>query len=259
MLVATSYTDQRLSLVPRSFFNPSSRFYTLEAGQCVMPLSLFETRSGAAWLNLEIDATCVNRGPALRAQLADCVRFVDNLIDLQRWPLPEQHLDTLLNRRVSFHIVRIGQMILNSGRDPHCFKTLTWLQRWLETVRRCLSRASNRLAITRGFYPAFGAQDLLASLVPRYGVAEAGRIVRMRGARNRYIVALSPFAFFPDELRAGSSEPWLNLLPALSRADAVTMYGDERRTSLRLGSWSRLLQIAGATVAADSINSQYGR
>ena len=140
-----------------------------------MPLSLFETRSGAAWLNLEIDATCVNRGPALRAQLAYCVRFVDNLIDLQRWPLPEQHLDTLLNRRVSFHIVRIGQMILNSGRDPHCFKTLTWLQRWLETVRRCLSRASNRLGITRGFYPAFGAQDLLASLVPRYGVAEAAQ------------------------------------------------------------------------------------
>jgi hypothetical protein len=259
MLVATSHTDQRLSLVPRSFFNHPSRFYATEAGQCVMPCSLFETRAGAAWLNLEIDATCISPGPSLRAQLAHCVRFADNLIDRYRWPLPEQHLDTLLNRRVSFHVVRIGQMLLNNGRDPYSFRTLSWLQRWLETVRRCLSRASTRLALTRGPYPAFGAHDLLASLAPRYGVAEAGRIVRMRSVRNRHIMALSPFAFFPDELCAASGESWLNLLPALCRADAVTMYGDEQRTSLRLGSWSRLLQIAGATVATNSINSQYLR
>jgi hypothetical protein len=256
-LVATSHTDQRLSLVPRSTLHPAARFHTTEVGQCVMPLSLFETRSGAAWLNLELDATCVSRGPALRAQLAHCVRFVDNLIDTHRWPLPEQYLDTLLNRRVSFHVVRIGQMLVNSGRDPGSFRTLSWLQRWLETVRRCISRASNRLAVTRGSYPAFGAHDLLVSLAPRYGVAEAGRIVRVRSARNRHIMALSPFAFFPAELRAGASEPWLNLLPALCRADAVTMYGDEQRASLRLGEWSRLLQMAGATVAANSINSPH--
>jgi len=246
MLVAISHTDQRLSLVPRRILQPSARFHPAQVGQCVMPLSLFETRSGAAWLNLEIDATCVSHGPALRTQLAHCVRFVDNLIDLHQWPLPEQHLDMLLNRRVSFHVVRIGQMIVNSGRDPGSFRTLRWLQHWLETVRRCLSRASNRLAIARGSYPAFGAHDLLVSLTPRYGVAEAGRIVRMRSARNRHIMALSPFAFFPDALRAGSSESWMNLLPALGRADTVTMSGDERRASLRLGEWSRLLQMAGA-------------
>jgi Ribonucleotide reductase, barrel domain len=247
LLVATSHIDQRLSLVPRSIFPPSSRFHATEAGQCVMPSSLFETHSGAAWLCLEIDATQVSHGPAIRAQLAHCVRFVDNLIDLHRWPLPQQNLDSLLNRRVSFHLVRIGQMIVNSGRDPNSFRTLRWLQRWLETVRRCLTRGSNRLAIARGSYPAFGAHELLASLAPRYGVAEADRIVRTCSTRNRHIMALSPFAFFPDELCAGASEPWLNLLPALGRADAVTMYGDERRSSLRLGGWSRLLQMAGAT------------
>jgi hypothetical protein len=150
-------------------------------------------------------------------------------------------------------------MIINSGRDPNSFRALSWLQRWLETVRRCLTRASNRLALTRGSYPAFGAQDLVASLAPRYGVAEAGRIVRIRSTRNRHVMALSPFAFFPDELCAGASEPWLNLLPALGRADVVTMYGDERRTLLRLGGWLRLLQMAGATVAAGSISSKYIR
>lgn len=246
LLVATSHTDQRLSLVPRSLLSASSRFHATEAGQCVMPSSLFETHSGAAWLRLEIDATQVSHGPAIRVQLAHCVRFVDNLIDLHRWPLPQLNLDALLNRRVSFHLVRIGQMVVNSGRDPHSFRTLSWLQRWLETVRRCLTRGSNRLALTRGSYPAFGAHELLGSLAPRYGVAEAGRIVRNRSIRNRHIMALSPFALFPDELCAGASEPWLNLLPALARADAVTMYGDERRVLLRLGGWLRLLQMAGA-------------
>jgi len=245
-IVATSHNDCRLHLVPGTVSPDSESRPEKTSCRSVMPFSLFETQPGVAPINLELDAGCARQGAGFRTQLAYCMRFADNLIDLQPWRLPIQHLDALLNRRVNIHIVGIGQMIAKAGDDPADFATLRGLQRWLCMVRRCLARASTRLAEKRGAYPAFGAPELLAGLAPRYGIAEATRLVRARSLRHRYALALSPFSFFPDELQDNQADLWINLLPALACADKITMFGDHRRTSLRLGSWSRVLQMAGA-------------
>lgn len=245
-IVATSHNDRRLHLVPGRAPLDKEVSPHKSLCRCVMPLSLFETRPGVAPINLELDASCAKQGAGFRKQLAYSVRFADNLIDLQKWRLPIQQLDALFHRRVNFHVVGIGQMVVNASRDPADFATLRWLQRWLSMLRRSLARASSQLAGKRGAYPAFGGPELLAGLAPRYGIAEANRLVRIRSQRHQHALALSPFSFFPDELQDNQGDLWINLLPALGCADKITMYGDHRRTSLRLGSWSRVLQMAGA-------------
>lgn len=252
MLIELSHTDERVILLPVMAVRPLSGLHASERGQCVMPVGLFEAPAGSAWIMLELNAARLAPPPLLRQQLATCLRFADNLIDVQDWPQPRLRMDALLNRRIALHLVGIGQLVADAGLDPASFSTLQQVQRWLVFVRKCFVRESRLLARNRGPFPAFGADELVASLAPRYGVADANRLVRNRSLRHRHLLALSPFAVFPDSPDVAADEHALSLLPAISCADILTMYGKDMRRRMRLGSWSRLLQMTGALAASGS-------
>lgn len=252
MLIELSHTDERVILLPVMAVRPLSGLHASERGQCVMPVGLFEAPASSAWIMLELNAARLAPPPLLRQQLATCLRFADNLIDVQDWPQPRLRMDALLNRRIALHLVGIGQLVADAGLDPASFSTLQQVQRWLVFVRKCFVRESRLLARNRGPFPAFGADELVASLAPRYGVADANRLVRNRSLRHRHLLALSPFAVFPDSPDVAADEHALSLLPAISCADILTMYGKDMRRRMRLGSWSRLLQMTGALAASGS-------
>ena len=60
------------------------------------------------------------------------------------------------------------------------------------------------------------------------------------------LLALSPFALFPTAPAAQGDEKWLNLIPALACADALTMHGKDVRARLSVTAWGRLLRMSGA-------------
>jgi hypothetical protein len=256
-LVTLSHHDERIKLVPAIAARPLSGLHATESGQCVMPGGLFEVRANTAWMILEIDATRLTSPAFLRSQLALCLRFADNLIDIQQWPVPALRLDALMNRRIALHIGRLGQRIANVGLNPLNFGTLRQLQRWLWLIRKCLIQESNRLAQNRGPFPAFGAPELVASLAPRYGVADASCLISKRSMRHRHLLALSPYSLFPDKPGFEVDESWLNLMPAIGCADTLSMFGNDMRKRLRLHAWSRMLQLTGAMAAGSGDYAQY--
>jgi hypothetical protein len=255
-LVTLSHHDERIKLVPAMAARPLSGLHAAEPGQCVMPGGLFEVRANTAWMILEIDATRLTSTAYLRSQLGLCLRFADNLIDIQQWPVPALRLDALLNRRIALHIGRLGQRVANAHLSPRNFGTLRQLQRWLLLIRKSLIQESNRLARNRGAFPAFDATELIAGLTPCYGVAEASCLIRKRSMRHRHLLALSPFSLFPDNPEFEVDESWLNLLPAIGCADTLSMFGNDMRKRLRLNAWSRMLQLTGAMAAGSGDYAQ---
>jgi hypothetical protein len=251
-LLELSHRDARVHLVPAGALRPLSSLHAAERGQCVMPASLFEVRAGSAWIVLELDATRLTELATLRTRLRWCLRLADNLIDLQQWPDPRLRLDALLNRRIAIHVVRIGQMLSMQGLSPGRFSSLQKLERWLACMRKCFIRESHQLAADRGPFPAFGAQELVAHLAPHYGVADASRLVRNRSMRHRHLLALSPFSVFPDPAADTFGDDWINLVPAISCADALSMYGADIRSQLRLSTWARLVQMTVALAGASA-------
>jgi hypothetical protein len=245
-LVAASHADIRIKLVPAMAVRPLSGLHMLERGDCVMPDSLFEVSADTAWLMLEIDATRLGPPAKMKQQLSDSLRFADNLIDQILWPRPALQQDALLNRRVGIHISRLGNLLCSRGMHPGRVETFRSLKRWLAFVRRCFVHESMLLARRRGPFPELGATALIAELTPRYGIYDARRLVQNRSLRHRHILALSPFALFPDQPAAYADELWLNLIPALGCADALTMFGPDPRSRLSLQAWRRLLQMTGA-------------
>jgi hypothetical protein len=253
LLIRHSHTDTRLKLVPKLSLRPISGLHENERGDSVMPSGLFEASTDTAWLMLEINATQLAKQARPREALSRCLRFADNLIDAIEWPRPVLQLDALLNRRVSLHITGIGDLLCQRGMQPQLATTFTWLRRWLECVRRCLLRESRLLAAHRGPFPQLGADELIAELAPRYGAENARQLLKNSYYRHRHVLALSPYALFPAQPSPCPDNNWLNLIPALECADALTMYGPDPRHRLTAQHWARLLQLTAALAGANTL------
>jgi hypothetical protein len=253
LLVRHSHADFRLKLVPHMSLRPLTGLHAHEQGDSVMPSGMFEAAKDTAWLMLEVNAVQLAAAVRPREQLSLSLRFADNLIDVIEWPRPVLQLDALLNRRVGLHITGIGDLLCDRGMSPHKPETFAWLNRWLGFVRRCLLRESRLLAAQRGPFPQLDADELIAELAPRYGADNARQLLKNSILRHRHVLALSPFALFPDKPATCPDSSWLNLIPALKYADALTMYGPDPRERLSASDWSRLLQLTGALAGANTV------
>lgn len=249
-----SYADTRVLPVPASAVRPLTPLHTTEKGQTVIPAGWFDARPLTAWLTVNLDARRLGAAFRARRQLAHCLRFADNLIDVIDWPLPALRLDALLNRRVAVRLTHIGDVMAAAGLHPHSPGAFCRLQRWLQCLRNCFVHESMLLARRRGPFPELGAGELINSLSARYGVADARRLVRNRILRHRHLLALSPLSVFPHPAYPGSAAAWIDLLPAIGCADAISMAGPELRSRLSLRDWERLLRLTAA-IAAGSVRA----
>ncbi len=253
-LVQDSHADTRILPVPTSAVRPLTPLHTSEKGQCVMPAGWFDTRPATAWLLAELDARKLRQPLTVRRQLADCLRFADNLIDTLDWPLPALRLDALLNRRVAVRVTHIGDALVTAGLQANSPGMFSRLQRWLQFVRNSFVHESMLLARRRGPFPELCAGELINSLAVRYGVADARRLVRNRILRHRHLLALSPLSIFPQLPCAGRVSDWIGLVPAIACADAISMAGPDVRARLPVHDWERLLRLTAA-IAAGSVRA----
>jgi len=243
-----SYRRPQVVPVPKATVRPVTALHAAEQGQAVMPDGLFEVRSNTAWLLVDLDMRMLCGAAETRSRLGWCLRFADNLIDATDWSLPALRLDALLNRRVAIRLTHVGDVMQSRRLHPERAQSFVWLQRHLQFIRHCFVHESMLLARRRGPFPQLCAGDLVAALTPRYGVADARRLLRNRMLRHRHLLALSPASLWPvvSDCREGA---WLNLLPAIACADAITLSGPDLRMRLTACEWRRLLQLTAAVAA----------
>ena len=131
--------------------------------------------------------------PGFRAAVKTQVRFLDSILDLTMWPLPEQEAEAKRNRRIGVGFTGLGNMLTMLGyrydteaaRD-HAAKII----RCMATDAYC---ASMLLANERGAFPNFDAEGYLAegtfaSTLPNY--IKDG--IRKHGIRNSHLLAVAP-------------------------------------------------------------------
>lgn len=205
-----------------------------------------------AWIAFEIDLARLGLSAsqadlaAMRRLLRAGLRLADNLMEQVEWPSPELAQDALVNRRLALHVTGFGDVIDRLGMDPAAFPTVREAVRWMQLLRRLMLRESNRLARCRGAYPGLEVRDVESTLSRSYGRDYARRVLRQTGLRHRHLLVLSPFDIFPRGSPRHPPGAYLHLLPVLSSADTVAMYGDRLRQSLPLAAYRRLLQMTWA-------------
>jgi ribonucleoside-diphosphate reductase alpha chain len=119
------------------------------------------------------------------------VRMLDNVIDISRYPLPEQEEEAKAKRRIGLGITGLGDALLFCGAAYGGSDAVALTRSWLGTIKREAYRASAELAAEKGPFPLYDKSMLdrpnLTSLDD-----ETRALVAKHGLRNGCLTSIAP-------------------------------------------------------------------
>lgn len=128
----------------------------------------------------------------LRELVAVAVRFLDNIIDISPYPLPEQKAEALTKRRMGLGVTGLADALIMCGATYGDEHSLALADGWLRCLKETAYRTSAELASERGVFPAFRRAEMLAAP----GIAVLAREIRDRiaavGLRNGLLTSVAP-------------------------------------------------------------------
>ena len=147
-------------------------------------LAAFVVSPFAAEARLDLDAL------AAAARLA--VRFLDDVIEVSRYPLPAQAREAHLKRRIGLGITGLADALVLLGLDYGSEAARTLAAHAMQTVRDAAYRASIELAREKGAFPEFDAGPFLASGFAARLPADIRAAIAAHGIRNSHLLAIAP-------------------------------------------------------------------
>ena len=129
--------------------------------------------------------------PALADLTRTAVRMLDNVIDISRYPLPQQEAEAKAKRRIGLGITGLADALLFCGTAYGSGPAVALTQRWLEIIKREAYRASAGLAAEKGSFPLYDA-----CMLDRPNLAgldeETRTLIAEQGLRNGCLTSIAP-------------------------------------------------------------------
>jgi len=138
----------------------------------------------AADARLDLDAL------ADSARLA--VRFLDNVVDVSRYPLPAQAEQARNTRRVGLGITGLADALVLLGLRYDSEAARTLATRTMQTLRDTAYRASIELAREKGPFPGFKREAFLDSGFASRLPDDIRNAIAAHGIRNSHLLAIAP-------------------------------------------------------------------
>ena len=130
------------------------------------------------------------------AELADlvgvAVRMMDNVIDVSRFPLPQQEHEAASKRRIGLGVTGLADALilcrLRYGSEGALKKT----EEWLSLIRQAAYRASAELAAEKGAFPLYDAKAYLKAPMVANLDKDVKAAIRKHGIRNSLLTSIAP-------------------------------------------------------------------
>ncbi|WP_118182455.1 adenosylcobalamin-dependent ribonucleoside-diphosphate reductase [Paraburkholderia phosphatilytica] len=121
------------------------------------------------------------------------VRFLDDVLDITLWPLPQQHDEARAKRRIGVGFTGLGDVLVMLGLRYDSQEGRDFAVRVAKLMRDEAYRASVELARERGAFPLFNADAYLqagtfASRLPD----DIQASIRKHGMRNSHLLSIAP-------------------------------------------------------------------
>lgn len=129
---------------------------------------------------------------ALATSAALAVRFLDDVIDASRFPLPQQAAEARATRRIGLGITGLGDALAMLGLHYDSDAARTLASHVMETVCHAAYSASIDLAQEKGAFPAFEAAPYLETPFITRLPAAIREGIRRHGIRNSHLLAIAP-------------------------------------------------------------------
>lgn len=142
----------------------------------------------AAMLN---DDFTINR-QKLKDTIKIAVRMMDNVIDVSRFPLPEQEAEAIAKRRIGLGVTGLADALALGGIVYGSDDAVAWTDEVMKIVAIDAYQASIDLAKERGSFPLFDAEKFLASGNMQKMPDDIRDQVREHGIRNALLTSIAP-------------------------------------------------------------------
>jgi len=134
------------------------------------------------------------------------VRLLDNVIDISRFPLPEQRQEATAKRRIGLGVTGLADALIFCRTRYGAPESVALIERWLEMLSHAAYAASVEIAKEKGAFPLFDRDAYLAAphvcTLPqtiRDGIA-------VHGIRNALLTSIAPtgtISLFAENVSSG--------------------------------------------------------
>jgi ribonucleoside-diphosphate reductase alpha chain len=123
---------------------------------------------------------------------ATAVRFLDNVIDVSRYPLQQQQQQAQRTRRIGLGITGLGDALAMLGLHYDSAAGCETAATAMQTIRDAAYRASIELAAEKGPFPAFDGGRYRATPFVRRLPGELRNSIKQHGIRNSHLLSVAP-------------------------------------------------------------------
>jgi ribonucleoside-diphosphate reductase alpha chain len=142
----------------------------------------------------------------LRRLAPDCVRMMDNVVDISLFPLPQQCEEARQKRRIGLGVTGLADALILCGLRYGSAAAVAAAESWLGTIQREAYLASAALAAEKGAFPLFDRERYLTGETVN-GLDEDVRAqIAQHGIRNALLTSVAPtgtISLFADNVSSG--------------------------------------------------------
>ena len=167
------------------------------------------------------------------------VRMLDNVIDISRYPLPQQEAEAKSKRRIGLGITGLADALAMCGMHYGSEEARKRASRWMQTITEAAYEASIHLAEEKGAFPVFSKEYGLGAIGGSQLLDNDDRI------RNSHLTSIAPTGTI--SLLAGNVSSGIEPIFDLNYTRKVLEADGTRRSeTVRDYAWGKLLDQRGA-------------
>ncbi|MBS0502379.1 MAG: adenosylcobalamin-dependent ribonucleoside-diphosphate reductase [Proteobacteria bacterium] len=119
------------------------------------------------------------------------VRLLDNVIDISRYPLPQQEAEAKAKRRIGLGVTGLADALLFCGTAYGTGPAVALTRRWLGVIKREAYRASAEIAAEKGPFPLY--DPCMLDRPNLVGLDDDTRaLIAKHGLRNGCLTSIAP-------------------------------------------------------------------
>ncbi|QIG48167.1 adenosylcobalamin-dependent ribonucleoside-diphosphate reductase [Nordella sp. HKS 07] len=120
------------------------------------------------------------------------VRFMDNVVDVSNYPLPEQRREALAKRRIGLGITGLADALAMCGLRYGSDEASARAKDWMAGIERHAYLASAALAAEKGAFPLYDAEAYLAGGHVKGLGPDIKAAIARTGIRNALLTSIAP-------------------------------------------------------------------
>jgi ribonucleoside-diphosphate reductase alpha chain len=164
----------------------------------------------------------------LQSVAAIAIRFLDNVVDVSNYPLPQQQAEAFAKRRLGLGVTGLANALFMCGLRYGSPAAVVATKSWMQAIEEAALDHSIELGAEKGSFPRFDAGAYLATSTAMQRPAEVRAAIATKGLRNGLLTSVAPTGTI--SLLAGNVSSGIEPVFSLSQSRRILNRDGSHRT-----------------------------